>query len=619
MLKSTLHRYQFWIRLGFAWLLFLAFVTTYWWRLDVSHQGLVVDAEQRAQLRASQAAHALSTQVHAQLMGIDFVLEHLIEHWKGHDEAVFRKLIDLAQGGIFKGSLDVVAVTDASGRVIFSSYRPLGQTLRDVSLADRDYFQQLARGSEQHLFISPPVINKASQRWTVQFSRRLVKDGQFAGVIVASVPAEHLAQAFKQVYPGQDDAVFLVLNDGQYLTRSHLLEKALNTRVAAEREFIQQPEKNSGNYTTVTAIDGVERTYAWHRTLGFPVVLGLGLNKEKILAPVLLAIKFSRTQNLIGVVLLLFTVLWITRLVFIQHKQTRAILQSKERLATLLNGVPSGVLLEDENGVIVALNAKLCGLFKLDQNPGEFIGLQHQQFLHLLKPEQAAWLSLPSELITQRQSHELVDAASGATFRVDWLPIWREKNYLGHVWLIHDISSRKQKEQALLTLATTDPLTGLHNRRSFLDILQQQLELSQVDFPGALLMLDIDHFKKVNDTFGHPVGDLVIKNVTKAIRETLRQDDFSGRVGGEEFAVLLPGVTLAQALQLAERIRQHVAVTPTILQTDTIYVTVSIGVALLYKHDKDSVLIAADQALYQAKRAGRNRVCCAESVAVETI
>ena len=96
-------------------------------RLDYSHKKQLDEAQLQAQLRANQAAHALSMQMHSQLLSIDFVLEHLIEHWQDHDEAVFRKLVGLAQQGIFKGSLDVIIVTDAEGKVLFNSHTQSGQ------------------------------------------------------------------------------------------------------------------------------------------------------------------------------------------------------------------------------------------------------------------------------------------------------------------------------------------------------------------------------------------------------------------------------------------------------------------------------------------------------------
>ncbi|MDY0205697.1 MAG: diguanylate cyclase [Pseudomonas sp.] len=609
MHTSHTPRYRIQTRLGLAWFVFLFLLFVYWLRLDFAHQSQLAEAQERAELRASQTAHALSTQVNTQLMGIHFMLEHLAEHWVDHDETVFRKLIDLSQDGIFKGSLDVISVTDTEGNVVFNSNTQQGQFLDNISMADRSYFQQLTHPDTEGFLISAPALNMMTQRWTVQFSHRMLDNGQFAGIITASVPVEHLAEAFKQVFPAKEDVVLLTLNDGQYLARTHALKASLTTKVPADRDFIQNPEQISGNYSVVAPIDGVERIYAWHRIHGFPVVLSLGLGKDQVLGPVSRSIQESRQQNFIGTILLLLAALWITRLVFNQAKQNRSILQAKERLTTLLNQLPSGALLEDENSVIVAANAKLCALLNIDLKPNSLVGLHHDQFLTMLQEEQASWLPLASITLEQGQFTEEIYSSSGHILKVDWVPIQRDHRYLGHVWFIQDISSRKQKEQALQTLATTDPLTGLHNRRSFLDTLQQQLELSQVDLPGALLMIDIDHFKKVNDTYGHPVGDRVIQNVTQAIHDTVRKDDFSGRLGGEEFAVLLPQVTLQQALQVAEHIRQNVETTITPLETETVRVTVSIGVTSMYGKDKNSIQIAADQALYTAKNSGRNRVC----------
>ena len=611
MLTTIHQRIGHWKSLGLAWLLFLVVFVFYWVRLSASHHNHLLQAELQAELRASQTAHALSMQMHSQLLSIDFVMNHLIEHWLEHDQTVFRKLIDLAQHGIFKGALDVIAVTDAEGHLLFDSTTPIGQSLPKLSAAKRDYFQALAQEGKPRFFISAPIQNMITQRWTIQFSHSMFVDGKFAGIIIASVPAEHLSDAFKQVFPSQDDVVFLTLNDGSYLARTHALDTALTQKAFIEREFIQHKDKSSGTYTVVSPIDDVERIYAWQRIPGFPVALSLGLSKKNVLAPVRLANKESTAQNLLGAILLLLAALWITRLVCIQTLQNRALLQTKMRVGTLLKRVPAGVLLIDENNIIVRANAQLCSLLNLDVDPQSLIGIHHEAFISMLNDEQTTWFPLASNGLIDSHFNEVSDS-SGLSLKIDWVPIQYNQNSLGGAWFAQDISDTKQKEQELLTLATTDALTGLHNRRSFLDMLQHQLKYSQVNLPGVLLTLDIDHFKHVNDTYGHPVGDLVLQNVAQIMRDTLRQSDISARVGGEEFSVLLPKATLPQALQLAERIRERISATPTVTEADTIYVTISIGAALLYGHDEKSVQEHADQALYQAKNSGRNRVCYME-------
>ncbi|MES2127856.1 MAG: CHASE domain-containing protein [Pseudomonadota bacterium] len=176
-----------------------------------------------------------------------------------------------------------------------------------------------------------------------------------------------------------------------------------------------------------------------------------------------------------------------------------------------------------------------------------------------------------------------------------------------------DITERKRMDAELLILATTDFLTGLPNRREFMARLDDELARIErsVDDDAAVLMLDLDHFKTVNDRFGHAMGDAVLRHLAGLMRMNQRKIDTLGRVGGEEFAVLLPGADAAAAGAYAERLRQRVAETPLVCEDgQEIRVTVSIGIASIYASDAsaDAALIRADKALYSAKEAGRNRV-----------
>ena len=176
-----------------------------------------------------------------------------------------------------------------------------------------------------------------------------------------------------------------------------------------------------------------------------------------------------------------------------------------------------------------------------------------------------------------------------------------------------DITERKRMNAELLQLATTDFLTGLPNRRHFMTALSSeharlQRELASV---ATVLMLDIDHFKRINDEHGHAVGDVVLRHLGALICQALRKVDVPGRVGGEEFAILLPGTDMASAAVFAERLRARVADSSLSIDGGVLLcVTVSIGMAAMSGTDAgcDAVLARADEALYRAKRAGRNRV-----------
>ncbi len=179
------------------------------------------------------------------------------------------------------------------------------------------------------------------------------------------------------------------------------------------------------------------------------------------------------------------------------------------------------------------------------------------------------------------------------------------------VAMVQDITERKALELELRRLATTDALTDLDNRRHFLAQVTQELaRFKRYNKPTALLMIDLDHFKRVNDTHGHAAGDAVLRHCAAVARQILRKVDVMGRLGGEEFAALLPGTDGNGARQLAERLRQIIADSPTPAAGGLIEVTASIGVTLFALSDAaaDTVLARADRALYRAKEQGRNRV-----------
>jgi diguanylate cyclase (GGDEF)-like protein/PAS domain S-box-containing protein len=178
---------------------------------------------------------------------------------------------------------------------------------------------------------------------------------------------------------------------------------------------------------------------------------------------------------------------------------------------------------------------------------------------------------------------------------------------------IRDISDRKALQHQLELLASTDPLTGVVNRRRFFHSAEAELyRARRYDRPLVLALIDIDHFKRINDTYGHAVGDDTLKTLAHAVGNRLRRSDLFARFGGEEFVLLLPETQLGDGLRLCERLRQMVETIKLQIpdRAEPFGFAVSIGVADL-QHDGDSLnqlLARADAALYKAKRDGRNQV-----------
>jgi len=181
----------------------------------------------------------------------------------------------------------------------------------------------------------------------------------------------------------------------------------------------------------------------------------------------------------------------------------------------------------------------------------------------------------------------------------------------GYVTTFTDITRRKQAERRLLALATTDGLTGLYNRRRFFELSGKELTRAlrrRLDF--SVLYIDIDRFNAVNDRYGHAVGDAVLRHVAGMISEVVRQEDIVGRLGGEEFAVLLPDTGRDGAVGVAERLRQAIAECELSIGEAVVRPTVSIGLTAGEpgRDTLEDAIQRADEALYRAKHNGRNRV-----------
>ncbi len=173
---------------------------------------------------------------------------------------------------------------------------------------------------------------------------------------------------------------------------------------------------------------------------------------------------------------------------------------------------------------------------------------------------------------------------------------------------------KEKADHAIRALAMIDSLTGIFNRRAFMERAEKEYAMAQRNkLPLVLLMLDIDHFKRINDKYGHPTGDAALVEVARILDSRLRKQDTLGRFGGEEFCILLPATDEAGALALAEKLRLAVEGTPLVTERHTISVTVSIGVTVCLAGCSNcgmsfhKLIDDADAALYQAKRDGRNR------------
>lgn len=317
-----------------------------------------------------------------------------------------------------------------------------------------------------------------------------------------------------------------------------------------------------------------------------------------------------------GVILLL-----LTRLLFLNRslnvERQRVAMQAEER-HRLLAALGEGVYGVDQQGICTFINPAALNMLGL--NSSQVVGSDqhalfhhhHEDGTHYAVSDCPVYQTLQDGQTRHTEDWFLRKDGSGFPVLLTVTPVAGSGDGAGAVVVFHDISERRRLETELRTQATTDALTGLPNRRHFLAEMEREVGRLQrnPEQEAAVLMLDLDHFKLVNDTYGHAVGDAVLRHFAGMLRDSLRSGDLVGRIGGEEFSVLLSGSSLEQACLLADRLCRQVAAAAIYSGGLELRYTVSIGVTRVGADDRsvDDILARADTGLYRAKEGGRNRV-----------
>ncbi|MBF0482019.1 MAG: CHASE domain-containing protein [Desulfovibrionaceae bacterium] len=297
-----------------------------------------------------------------------------------------------------------------------------------------------------------------------------------------------------------------------------------------------------------------------------------------------------------------------------------ALLESEERYYSFFtSGEAKKLIIDPAAGVIADANPAAVEFYGYPLN--RLLGMSIRELNAMTQEEHEALLAAMSGQDNWRRF--LRQRLAGGDFRdveVYANPIsYKGQNYI--MATIHDVTELKQMEAKLQELATLDSLTGLNNRRHFLELGGLLFETAlRYGSPLAVVMFDIDHFKEVNDFYGHEAGDAVLKDLSRTTLASFRSADVLGRLGGEEFAVVMPETDNDEAVSAAERFRAAVEAAVVWYEGESLSITVSCGVALLGAHDftLEGLLKKADMALYKAKKQGRNRVAPFAEQAPET-
>lgn len=517
------------------------------------------------------------------------------------------------ESGDIDGTLfSILSVVDENGNVTRSS-----KPIDSVNYADREFFRiHSLQGNQDTLYIDKPVLGRVSNTWQVPISRRISKpDGSFGGVIVLSVVPSSLARFYQKVDIGRHGVVMLIGTDGVIRARRVGNELEFGTDVSATTLMREQAKKATGEILGGGGVDGMWR-YVSYRTLpSYPLVVAVGAGQEEVLA------SFNRYRNrdymlatLVSAVIAAFAGLLMLT-VARQKKAGTALAISEARFRANFEQAAIGIVHTSFDRHYLDANQRFCDM--LGYTRAEIVGKPVNVFTH---PDDREDNSRYRQQLLAGEASSL--SAEKRYVRKDGSLIWVNRTVslvcdhggepLYFMRVVEDITERKRLEQELRELAATDMLTGLPNRRAFITRLEEEhARLRRFDAQqAAVLMLDLDYFKNINDTWGHPAGDAVLQQVGEVINAQIREVDLCSRLGGEEFAVLLTGADPVAAQEFAERLRRRIADITVMHEGNSIKVTASIGVAALRATDThaDAALLRADRALYKAKEVGRDRV-----------
>lgn len=519
--------------------------------------------------------------------------------------------------------IECLVLIDPAGNLVSSSAH---KDSPDADVMEKEMIRRLSAGGDTSLHIGEPVVSKLTSRWSLYLSRRIkAPGGAVAGIVGARLDLEVLSAMYGTVTIGEDSIVMLVGDDGMVMAKIGGDGATIGERLDSPewQRLLQQPLSRPIVSPTLMSS---EKMIDVVRVAGYPLRIVVGLSKDDYLAAYYLA---ERRLVSIGALATVFLAL-IAGLFAALQLRSNAAFQSlvsaeqnnrlinttlavnNDRFQSMAEHLRIGLCMFDGAGNLVVCNDNFLKMYDL---PVEIRSREASlREVVLMCVDNGHWAlrsddenSDNSEPIywgraneeANRKVYDLIDGRSILVTR-------QGMNTGGWVFTHEDITERRKKDRQIEMLALSDSLTLLANRARLLRELESGVAASEKNF--ALLLLDLDHFKSVNDSLGHPVGDKLLIEVAERIKRTCRDIDLVARLGGDEFAIIARDLSSTQdARRLAARLIYEVS-QPYVVVGHELVVGVSVGIALSHRYGAtpEGLMQDADVALYRAKAEGRN-------------
>lgn len=416
----------------------------YWYRLEASYARMRADTLAHTEQVAMQLANGVSEQMTAVMRSISFVMDSLRAGY-GEGRQSFEQVVHAAYAAFPADALVQVGVIDTDGYLTYSN---LGSTDR-VYLGDREHFRVHAdHPTDDQLFISKPVFGRMSKLWSIQFTRPIRRNGQFAGVLVLSISPIYLSTALENLGLGNNDIATLFRSDGSFLARSNRIAEHLGKSVKAERPFLAPDAGVQGVFHDESTYEPTRRTFAWRRFPSLPVIVVVGLSETDVLAPVEREIQESQRANAVGSLLMLGFVTVIVVLLLRVERQKQRLAENEAFYRSLFEKNASVKLLMDAvDGRIVAANPAACAFYGYARETLEKMNISD---INCLSPESTR--AEIAKAVEERRSHFLFPhrLANGEIRQVEVYsgPLQLEGRSLLYS-IVHDVTERSLLQERL--------------------------------------------------------------------------------------------------------------------------------------------------------------------------